>query len=61
MSENFLTVKETAGRLKLAECTVRRYIKAGIIKVLRFRPRGEIHIPESEVVRLLSVVSEEDL
>jgi excisionase family DNA binding protein len=54
--EEALTVKEAAARLKLNPETVRRWIRSGRIRAVSLgSDKAGFRIPESEVLRLLSV------
>lgn len=57
--EELLTVQEVAGRLKLNPETVRRWLRQGKLRALRFGGSGGYRVPGSEVQRLVTAGMEE--
>ena len=55
MSEIYLTVEETAERLKLSRETVRRYVREGRLRAVRFKRR--LRVPESALGQPVAVES----
>lgn len=58
MEERLLTLKEACERLGIHPNTLRRWEKEGKIRVIR-TPKGRRRIPESEVKRLMGIISRE--
>ena len=53
MEEQWFTVEEVAKRLKVAEGTVRRWLRAGALVGRNFGGRTGYRIPEPELERFL--------
>jgi excisionase family DNA binding protein len=49
----FYTVKEVADLLKVDVTTIRRYLRAGHLKGIQIKKRGNWRIPEEELRRFL--------
>lgn len=59
MNEELLTVQQVASRLKLNPETVRRWLREGRLRGIRFGGSGGYRIPQSEVERFLAQRMEE--
>jgi excisionase family DNA binding protein len=49
MIQRYITVQEAAQRLLVSECTLRRYIKQGLLQACKIRRKWLVDISEIEV------------
>ncbi|MEU5965925.1 helix-turn-helix domain-containing protein [Micromonospora parva] len=55
MDEQFLTIDEVAGRLRVSRWSVHRYIKSGALKAIKADGRnGAVRIPLSSFVQCVN-------
>ena len=55
-ADTFISVADAAARLSVADQTVRRWLKSGIIRKYQRLPGGQFRIPVSELERILQPI-----